>query len=60
MLTCDVLLVTDSKYILICSTLQDMATQNMHDLEFGQGYWMSKLMVPLESPHTCLSISEQQ
>ena len=33
----DFLLVNNSKYIPICSTSQDIATQNMHDLEFGQG-----------------------
>ena len=49
--TCDILLVNNSKYMPICSILEDIATQNMHDLEFGQGHWMSKLMVPLESPH---------
>ena len=30
----DFLLVNDSKYPPICSILQDIATQNMHDLEF--------------------------
>ena len=49
--TYDFLLVNNSKYIPICSTSQDIATQNMHDLVFGQGHWTSKLMVPLESPH---------
>ena len=32
--TCDYLLVNNSKYMLICSILRDIAIQNMHDLEF--------------------------
>ena len=32
--TYDFLLVNNSKYISICSILEDIATQNMHDLEF--------------------------
>ena len=32
--TYELLLVNNSKYMLICSILQDIATQNMHDLEF--------------------------
>ena len=32
--TCDFQLVNNSKYMPICSNLEDIATQNMHDLEF--------------------------
>ena len=32
--TYDFLSVNNSKYMPICSILQDIATQNMHDLEF--------------------------
>ena len=45
--TYDFLLVNNSKYMPICSILGHIATQNMHDLESD----LSKLMVPLESPH---------
>ena len=32
--TYDFLFVNNSKYVHICSILQDIATQNMHDVEF--------------------------
>ena len=45
----DLPLVNNSKYMPVCCILQDIATQNMLDLEFDL-LW-PKLMVPLESPH---------
>ena len=40
-LTYDFLLVNNSKYIPICSILQAIASQNMHDLEFDLSRFQS-------------------
>ena len=51
--TYDFLLVNNFNYMPICSILWDIASQNVHDLEFDLSKSLDAevIMVPLESPH---------